>query len=81
MAMFPLDRLRDAGKQRIPTYTRGRLRLGVIQVLVLTLFLTLFGRLWYLQVFSGDDYQAQAADQSVRDIVVQPARGLIVDDM
>jgi penicillin-binding protein 2 len=65
----------------VPTYTLGRLRLGVIQVLVLTLFLTLFGRLWYLQVFSGDDYQAKAADQSVRDIVVQPARGLIVDDM
>jgi penicillin-binding protein 2 len=60
---------------------RGRLRLGVVQVLVLTLFLTLFGRLWYLQVFSGDDYQAKAADQSVRDIVVQPARGLVVDDM
>ena len=26
-------------------------------------------------------YQAKAADQSVREIVVQPARGLIVDDM
>jgi penicillin-binding protein 2 len=63
------------------SHVRGRLRLGVVQVLVLTLFLTLFGRLWFLQVFSGDDYQAQAADQSVRDIVVQPARGLIVDDM
>ena len=48
---------------------------------MLALFLTLFGRLWYLQVFSGDDYQAKAADQSVREIVVQPARGLIVDDM
>jgi penicillin-binding protein 2 len=81
MAMPTLDRLRDTGKQRVPTFTRGGLRLGVIQVLVLTLFLTLFGRLWYLQVFSGDDYQAKAADQSVRDIVVQPARGLIVDDM
>ncbi len=61
--------------------TKGRLRIGVIQVLVLTLFLTLFGRLWYLQVFSGDDYQAKAADQSIRELVEQPARGLIVDDM
>ncbi len=60
---------------------RGRRRLGVIQVLVVTLFLTLFGRLWYLQVSTGEDYQAKAADQSVREIVVQPARGLIVDDM
>ena len=81
MAMLPLDRLRDAGRKPVPTYTKGRLRLGVIQVLVLTLFLTLFGRLWYLQVFSGDEYTAKAADQSIRDIVVQPARGLIVDDM
>ncbi len=61
--------------------TLGRNRLGVILVLVLALFLTLLGRLWYLQVSSGDDYQAKAADQSIREVVVQPARGLIVDDM
>ncbi|GAA1918736.1 penicillin-binding protein 2 [Nocardioides marmoribigeumensis] len=59
----------------------GRNRLWVIQVLVLMLFLTLLGRLWYLQVDSGADYQAKAADQSIREVVVQPARGLIVDDM
>jgi penicillin-binding protein 2 len=70
-----------SGRSAARSHVRGRLRLGVVQVLVLTLFLTLFGRPWYLQVFSGDDYQAKAADQSVRDIVVQPARGLIVDDM
>jgi penicillin-binding protein 2 len=64
-----------------PTAVKGRLRLGVVQVLVLALLLTLFARLWYLQVLSGEDYQAQAADQSVREVVVQPARGLIVDDM
>lgn len=58
---------------------RSRLRLVVIQALVLTLFATLLGRLYYLQVISGSTYQAKAADQSVRDIVVQPARGLIVD--
>src|SRR6478672_8359411 len=59
----------------------GRNRLWVIQVLVLMLFLTLLGRLWYLQVDSGADYQAKAADQSIREVVKQPARGLIVDDM
>ncbi len=60
---------------------KSRLRLIVVQLLVLSLFLTLFARLWYMQVLTGDGYQAQAASQSVRDVVVQPARGLIVDDM
>ncbi|QCX26931.1 penicillin-binding protein 2 [Nocardioides jishulii] len=60
---------------------RSRLRLLVLRALVLTLFLTLFARLYYLQVVGGEDYQAKAADQSVRDIVVQPQRGLVVDDM
>ncbi len=59
----------------------GRLRLIVLQALVFSLFATLFVRLYYLQVVGGDEYHAQAASQSVRDIVVQPQRGLIVDDM
>ena len=61
--------------------TRSRLRLIVIQALVFSLFATLFVRLYYLQVVTGDEYHAQAASQSVREIVVQPQRGLIVDDM
>ena len=59
---------------------KSRLRLFVVQALVLSLFLTLFARLWYMQVATGDGYRAAAAEQSVRDVVVQPARGLIVDD-
>ena len=60
--------------------SRSRLRLVVIQALVFSLFATLLVRLWYLQVVSGEEYTAQAASQSVREIVVQPQRGLIVDD-
>lgn len=59
---------------------KSRLRLVVVQALVFSLFATLFVRLYYLQVVGGEDYQAKAANQSVRDIVVQPQRGLIVDD-
>jgi penicillin-binding protein 2 len=59
---------------------RSRLRLVVVQALVFSLFATLFVRLYYLQVIGGESYQAKAADQSVRDIVVQPQRGLIVDN-
>ena len=59
---------------------RSRLRLVVVRVLVFSLFATLFARLYYLQVVSGDAYHAAAASQSLREVVVQPQRGLIVDD-
>ena len=61
--------------------TSSRLRLVVIQALVFSLFATLLVRLWYLQVASGEQYAEQAASQSRREIVVQPQRGLIVDDV
>jgi penicillin-binding protein 2 len=64
-----------------PSAHKSRLRLIVLQALLLSLFVTLFARLWYLQVLSGDVYQARAAEQSVRELVVQPPRGLIVDAM
>jgi penicillin-binding protein 2 len=57
----------------------SRLRIVVIQALVFSLFATLLVRLYYLQVVSGDEYQGRAAAQSVREIVLQPSRGLIVD--
>jgi len=57
----------------------SRLRLIVVQALVFSLFATLFARLWYLQVLGGESFQAQAASQGIREIVVQPHRGLIVD--
>lgn len=58
-----------------------RPRLVVVQVLVMSLFATLFVRLWYLQIASGEAYQAQAADNALQDVIVQPQRGLIVDDL
>jgi penicillin-binding protein 2 len=64
----------DAGRER------SRLRLIVLRVLVFSLFATLFARLYYLQVVSGETYHARAASQSLREVVVQPQRGLIVDD-
>ncbi|HEU4512003.1 MAG TPA: penicillin-binding protein 2 [Nocardioidaceae bacterium] len=69
------------GRVRATSRQRSRMRLIVVQAIVLSLFVTLFARLWYLQVLGGEAYQAQAAEQSVRELVVQPARGLIVDDM
>ncbi len=65
---------------RDPEAERSRLRLIVVRVLVFSLFATLFARLYYLQVVSGDSYRKAAASQSLREVVVQPQRGLIVDD-
>ena len=76
-----ITRGQAAGVPRASQDERSRLRLVVVQAIVLALFATLFGRLWYLQVLDGESYQAAAADQSVREVVVQPNRGLIVDAM
>jgi penicillin-binding protein 2 len=51
-----------------------------MRVLVISLLATLLGRLWYLQVLAGPQYQQAAADNQVRDIVAAAPRGLIVDD-
>ncbi len=60
---------------------RSRLRLIVLRVLVISLLATLLGRLWYLQVLAGPQYQQAAADNQVRDIVASAPRGQIVDDL
>jgi penicillin-binding protein 2 len=60
---------------------RSRLRLGVLQLLVLSLVGTLFGRLWYLQVLAGDQYEKIAADNGLGTIAERATRGRILDDM
>ena len=42
-------------------------------------FAVIFFRLWYLQVLSGDRYEAQARGNVLREIKVQAPRGQIVD--
>jgi penicillin-binding protein 2 len=59
---------------------RSRLRLVVLRVLVISLLATLLGRLWYLQVLAGPQYQQAAADNQIRAIVAAAPRGEILDD-
>ena len=40
---------------------------------------SIFFRLWYLEVLSGDRYLAEAKNNQVREITVQAPRGEIVD--
>ncbi|WP_329241277.1 penicillin-binding protein 2 [Actinoallomurus sp. NBC_01490] len=60
--------------------SRSRVRLVVLHVMVMSLLLSLGGRLWYLQVMNGQYYRRVAADNGIRDIIVPAPRGQILDD-
>ncbi|MGF7236266.1 MAG: penicillin-binding protein 2 [Frankia sp.] len=59
---------------------RLALRVVVLRVLVVSLLIALGGRLWYLQVLSGDHYRKVAESNRVRDVVTPATRGLVLDD-
>lgn len=58
---------------------RSQLRLFVLRVLVVTILATLFGRLWYLQVYAGDSYDRAASANRVREVVEPASRGEVYD--
>lgn len=58
---------------------RPHLRLFVLRVLVLSMLVTLLGRLAYLQVWSGEQLAQAAATNRVREVVTPAARGQIYD--
>ncbi len=55
------------------------IRVAILGGIALVLFATVFFRLWYLQILSGDRYLAQANDNRVRELKVEAPRGRIVD--
>lgn len=59
---------------------RSALRIAVLRVLVVTILLTLLGRLGYLQVAHGDSYAQAASNNRVREITTPAARGQILDN-
>jgi penicillin-binding protein 2 len=63
---------------RVPAETRG-LRLGILGIVVVSLFVALFGRLWFLQVNDRVEYEQVAAANQVREVQVPPMRGRILD--
>jgi penicillin-binding protein 2 len=52
---------------------------AIIGGVALVAFAVIFFRLWFLQVLSGDKYEAEARNNQVRAIKVQAPRGEIVD--
>ena len=59
--------------------SRSRLALLVVQILIVSLMVALFGRLFYLQVAAGPKYKDAALSIQSRDVVAPATRGLIVD--
>src|SRR3954467_1246557 len=56
-----------------------RLRLGVVAIVVVSLFAALLARLWYLQVLAAPQYRTQADVNRVRTIYTEAPRGRILD--
>jgi penicillin-binding protein 2 len=58
---------------------RSSLRLMVLGALLFSLILTMFGRLFYLQVIASKDYTQIGANNSAREVITPAPRGLILD--
>ena len=66
---------------RVMSATRdsSRLRLGILGVVVISLFATMLARLWYLQVLVAPDFKVEAQANSVRLVYTEAPRGRILD--
>jgi len=74
---------RPAPKKREPTpaITKGNMQIRVVTfaVLVAVLFALLAGRLWQLQVLTGEDYTETAQQTYTREIKIPAQRGVVYD--
>jgi len=61
------------------TQDSSRLRLGVLGMVVLSLFCALFARLWYLQVLAAPTMKVEAQHNSVAVVYTEAPRGRILD--
>lgn len=71
---------RVAGARRVPRPRRDR-RVVVLQVAVLALLGTLLARLAYVQLIEGGEYRQAAASNSIREVVTNAPRGLVLDQV
>lgn len=58
---------------------RADLRLFVLRVVVVAILATLFGRLWFLQIYAGEGYAEAASANRVREVVEPAPRGEVYD--
>jgi len=63
----------------VPDHADPRIRLSIVGVVVVSLFASLFARLWYLQVINRSEFQVQASAIHLRVIHEEGTRGRILD--
>jgi len=56
-----------------------RVRMGVLAIVVCSLFAALFARMWFLQVLTADEFRIAAQENAVRTVVEPARRGRILD--
>jgi len=66
-------------RARGPIPAQLSVRVAVLGGIALVMFSVIFFRLWYLQILSTGQYQAEALNNQVRDITVPAPRGRILD--
>ncbi len=54
-------------------------KVGFISVISVLLFLGLFARLWYLQLYMGDEFRIMSEDNRIRFVKVSAPRGMFLD--
>ncbi|MDQ6798095.1 MAG: penicillin-binding protein 2 [Actinomycetota bacterium] len=57
----------------------SRLRMGILGVIVVSLFAAMLARLWYLQILAAPALSVEAQNNSVRFIATEAPRGRILD--
>ena len=75
------ERPRPRKRETTPAITKGNMQIRVVTfaVLVAVLFALLAGRLWQLQVLTGQDYTETAQQTHTREIKIPAQRGVIYD--
>ena len=57
------------------------IRLKIIRIIFLSLMITLVGRLFYIQINTGENFVKASQRNAFREIYAQPVRGLILDQV
>src|SRR5882757_11448102 len=76
-----MSAIEPAGRQdpRVPVSPQLAMRVAILGGVAIAMFAIIFFRLWFLQVFSGEQYVQQANANRARDLPIAAPRGEVLD--